>query len=134
MLFYESGKEWKDYTVTLKFESDKWFPPPANSCAAVWVRYKGVDDAYTVHFDGNGNVSVISCEQGGKGRVIARTAAGAEVIKDGKPWLVSVRGEEIVVAHEGRRYLEVHDGTHREGTVGVESIHIPMRFGAVEVR
>ena len=134
VLFYEPGMAWRDYTVTLRFESDKWFSPPANSCAAVWVRYKGVDDAYSVNFDGNGNVSVISCEPGGKGRVIVRTAAGAEVIKDGKPWTVRVRGEEIVVEHEGRRYLEVHDGTHREGTVGLESIHIPMRFSGVEVR
>jgi hypothetical protein len=134
VLFYEPGMAWRDYEVRVRFESDKWFPPPANSCAAVWVRYKGVDDAYCVNFDGNGNVSVISCEQGGKGRVIVRTAAGPEVVKDGKPWTVRVRGEEMVVEHEGRRYLEVHDGTHREGTVGLESIHIPMRFSGVEVK
>ena len=134
VLYYEPGMDWRDYEVQVRFESDRWFPPPANSCAALWVRYKGVDDAYCVNFDGNGNVSVISCEQGGKGRVIVRTAAGAEVIKDGKPWTVLVRGEEIVVEHEGRRYLEVHDGTHREGTVGLESIHIPMTFSGVEVR
>lgn len=134
VLFYEPGKAWRDYEVRVRFESDKWFPPPANSCAALWVRYKGVDDSYCVNFDGNGNVSVISCEQGGKGRVIARTAAGAEVVKDGKPWTVRVRGEEIVVEHEGRRYLEVHDGMHREGTVGLESIHIPVTFSGVEVR
>lgn len=134
VLFYEPGKAWTDYTATVKFESDAWFTPPANSCAALWLRYKGVDDAYCVHFDGNGNVSVISCEPGGKGRVIARTAAGSEVVKDGKPWTVRAKGEEIVVEHEGRRYLEVHDGTHREGTVGVESIHIPMRFKDVEIR
>ncbi|MBP5787477.1 MAG: hypothetical protein J6Y19_06655, partial [Kiritimatiellae bacterium] len=134
VLYYEPGMAWRDYAVTLRFESDRWFPPPANSCAALWVRYKGVDDAYSVNFDGNGNVSVISCEQGGKGRVIARTAAGEEVIKDGKPWMVRAKGEEIVVEHEGRCYLEVHDGTHREGTVGLESIHIPMKFSGVKVQ
>jgi len=134
VLFYEPGMAWRDYEVRVRFESGEWFPPPANSCAAVWVRYKGVDDAYSVNFDGNGNVSVISCEPGGKGRVIVRTAAGPEVVKDGKPWTVRARGEELVVEHEGRRYLEVHDGTHREGTVGLESIHIPMRFKDVEIR
>lgn len=134
VLFYEPGMAWRDYEVRVRFESGEWFPPPANSCAAVWVRYKGVDDAYSVNFDGNGNVSVISCERGGKGRVIVRTAAGPEVVKDGKPWTVRVRGEELVVEHEGRRYLEVHDGTHREGTVGLESIHIPMAFSGMEVR
>ncbi len=133
VLFHEPGMEWRNYEVRVQFESDKWFPPPANSCAALWVRYKGVDDAYCIHFDGNGNLSVISCEQGGKGRVIARTATGPEVIKDGKPWSVHVRGEEIVVVHEGRRYLEVHDGTHSEGPVGLESIHIPVAFSGMEV-
>ncbi|MBP5786314.1 MAG: LamG domain-containing protein, partial [Kiritimatiellae bacterium] len=133
VLYYDPGMAWRDYEVRMRFESDKWFPPPANSCAALWVRYKGVDDAYCVNFDGNGNLSVISCEQGGKGRVIVRTAVGAEVIKDGRPWTVRVRGEEIVVEHEGRRYLEVHDGAHREGTVGLESIHIPMTFSGVEI-
>ncbi len=36
--------------------------------------------------------------------------------------------------HGDKRMLEVRDGTHREGTVGMESIHIPMKFSDVQVK
>lgn len=133
-LFYGPGMTWKDYEVTLRFESDKWFPPPANSGAELYVRYKRVDDAFRLDWNGNGYLSVISCEAGGRERAIARVPVGAETIRDGKPWTVRVRGDEIVVEHEGKRQLEVHDSMHREGTVGLESIHIPVKFGGLEVR
>ena len=133
VLFYEPGKAWRDYEVRVRFESDQWFAPPANSGAELYFRYKGVDDAYRVDWNGNGYLQVISCETGGE-RIMVRVPVGPEVIRDGKPWSLRLRGEEIAVDHEGKRVLELRDGTHREGTVGLESIHIPMRFGGVEVK
>ena len=133
VLFYEPGKAWTDYEVKVRFESDQWFAPPANSGAELYFRYKGTDDAYRVDWNGNGYLQVISCEKGGE-RIIVRVPVGPEVIRDGQPWSVGVQGEEIAIDHEGKRVLELRDGTHREGTVGLESIHIPVRFGGLEVR
>jgi hypothetical protein len=133
VLFYEPGKAWRDYQVKVRFESDQWFDPPANSGAELYFRYKGVDDAYRVDWNGNGYLQVISCEKDGE-RIIVRIPVGTEAIRDGKPWSVRVKGEEIAIDHEGKRVLELRDGTHCEGTVGLESIHIPMTFGGLEVR
>ena len=133
VLFYEPGKEWTDYEVTFRFESDAWFAPPANSCAVLYVRYKSTTDSYRVDWNGNGYLSVIGREATGE-RLIARTALGNDVIRDGKPWSVRLTGEKIVVEHEGKRCLEVHDATHRCGTVGLESIHIPVKFSGLEVK
>ncbi len=133
VLFYEPGKKWRDYAVKVRFESDAWFVPPSRSAAEVWVRCKGVDEAYRVEWCGAGDMAVIIREGAGKERTLARASVPVDVVRDGKPWTVRVRGSQITVEHEGRFYLEVNDPTYREGSVGVESIHIPVSFDALEV-
>ena len=136
VLFYEPGKAWTDYTATVRFESDQWFAPPMRSSAWLYFRYHGVDDSFVVQWDGEGDISLVSLEKGrqGKERVLSRIPVDRAIILDGKPWSVKVRGEEIEVWHEGKRYLFATDGAHPSGTVGVESVHIPMRFSGLEVR
>lgn len=133
VLFYEPGKKWRDYAVKVRFESDAWFVPPSRSAAEVWVRCKGVDEAYRVEWCGAGDMAVIIREGAGRERTLARASVPVDVVRDGKPWTVRVRGSQITVEHEGRFYLEVNDPTYREGSVGVESIHIPVSFDALEV-
>ena len=133
VLFYEPGMKWRDYAVKVRFESDAWFVPPSRSAAEVWVRCKGVDEAYRVEWCGAGDMAVIIREGAGKERTLARASVPVDVVRDGKPWTVRVRGSQITVEHEGRFYLEVNDPTYREGSVGVESIHIPVSFDALEV-
>ena len=134
VLYYEPGMAWKDYEMRVKFESDKWLLPPGTSAAAVYVRYKGVDDAYRVSWTGDGTLILDSCEAGGKLRLLASREMPVETVKDGLEWRVKVQGEVISVWHGDKRVLEVRDGTHCEGTVGVESIHIPMKFSDVQVK
>ena len=125
---------WKDYEMRVKVESDKWLIPPGTSAAAAYVRYKGVDDAYRVTWTGDGTLILDSCEAGGQLRLLASREMPVEMVKDGLEWRVKVQEEVISVWHGDKRMLEVRDGTHREGTVGVESIHIPMRFSDVQVK
>lgn len=132
VLFYEPGMEWTDYEVTFRFESDAWFAPPANSGAELYVRYRGTTDAYRLDWNGNGYLSAIDCGTAGE-RTIVRTFLGEEAVRDGKPWVVRMRGDEMTVWHEGKQYLAWHDKTHRRGTVGLESIHIPVAFSGLEV-
>lgn len=135
VLFYEPGMEWKDYEVTFRFESDKWLQPPANSAAAVYFRYKSVEEAYSIAFDGFGQIWLSSQEKGVKGgRVLALVPMARETILDGKPWTIKAKGKEIELWHEGKRVVYVTDTAHESGTVGIESIHIPMKFGGLEVR
>lgn len=136
VLFYEPGKAWTDYTATVRFESDQWFAPPMRSSAWLYFRYHGVDDSYVVYWDGAGDVTLSSLEKErqGKERILSRTPVDRAILLDGKPWSVKVRGEEIEVWHEGKRYLFATDGAHPSGTVGVESVHIAMRFSGLEVR
>lgn len=135
VLFYEPGMAWKDYEVTFRFESDNWLQPPANSAAAVYFRYKSVEEAYSVQFDGFGQIWVNSHEKGKKeGRLLAWIPMARETILDGKPWTVKAQGNKIELWHEGKRVVYVTDTAHEAGTVGIESIHIPMKFGELEVR
>ena len=136
VLFYEPGKEWTDYEVTFRFESDAWLAPPANSCAVLYFRYHATDDAYSLWLDGKGRLTVVSLDKGcgNRQRLLARVPLDVSVVKDGKPWTVKVHEENIEVWHEGQRLLWTTDKAHRSGTVGLESVHIPMRFSGVEVR
>lgn len=136
VLFYEPGMAWSDYEVTFCFESGAWFTPPMRSSAVLYFRYRGVDDSYSLWLDGAGDLSLISLDKGhgGKQRILSRMPLDGEVIRDGKPWTVKVHGEEIEVWHEGKRLLYATDWAHPKGTVGLESVHIPMKFGGLEVR
>lgn len=136
VLFYEPGKAWTDYEATVRFESGSWFTPPMRSSAVLYFRYRGVDDSYSLWLDGAGDLSLISLdkERRGRQRILARTPVDRATVLDGKPWTVKVRGEEIEVWHGGKRYLFATDGAHPSGTVGVESVHIPMRFSGLEAR
>lgn len=136
VLFYEPGMEWQDYEVTFRFESDAWFPPPANSCAVLYFRYHATDDAYSLWLDGKGRLTVVSMDKGcgNHQRLLARVPLDVSVVKDGKPWTVKVHEENIEVWHEGQRLLWTTDKAHRSGTVGLESVHIPMTFSGVEVK
>lgn len=135
VLFYEPGMCWRDCAATVRFESDAWFSPPANSCAALYLRYRGIADTYRIEWDGNGTLTLKSCTAPGASgeRILARLPIDPAVVRDGQPWTVSVKGDSITVEHLGKRFLEVSDSSHREGTIGLESIHIPMHFRALEV-
>lgn len=136
VLYYNPGKEWTDYEVRLRFESDKWFTPPMNSGAVLYIRYKGLEDSYCVVWNGAGGLDISSCEAGGGGvgRVLATRELSPEIIKDGLEWRVRVQGDEITVWHADKRMLLLRDDTHKSGTIGLESIHIPMAFSSVEVK
>lgn len=135
VLFYEPGTEWTDYEVKFRFESDAWFAPPANSCAVLYFRYRALDDTYSLWLDGKGRLTVVSMDKGcgNRQRLLARVPLDTAVVKDGKPWTVKVHGENIEVWHEGQRLLWTTDREHRNGTVGLESVHIPMAFSGVSV-
>lgn len=136
VLYYDPGKEWTDYEVRLRFESDKWFTPPMNSAAVLYIRYKGLEDSYCVVWNGAGGLDISSCEAGGGGvgRVLATRELSPEIIKDGLEWRVCVHGDEITVWHADKRMLLLRDDTHKSGTIGLESVHIPMTFSDVEVQ
>ena len=136
VLFYEPGMEWTDYEATFRFKSGAWFQPPMRSSAVLYFRYRGVDDSYSVWMDGAGDLSLISLDKERRGgqRILARVPLDVSVVRDGKPWTVKVHGENIEVWHEGQRLLWATDRAHRSGTVGLESVHIPMRFSEVDVR
>ena len=135
VLFYEPGMAWTDYEVTFRFESDAWLAPPANSCAVLYFRYRATDDTYSLWLDGKGRLTVVSMDKGcgNRQRLLARVPLDTAVVKDGKPWTVKVHGENIEVWHEGQRLLWTTDRAHRSGTVGLESVHIPMAFSGVSV-
>lgn len=134
VLYYDPGKEWTDYEVRLRFESDKWFTPPMSSAARVYVRYKGVDGGYCVNWNGSGALDIANCQADGSGPILASRELPPEIIKDGLEWRVRVRGDEITVWHADKRMLLLRDDTHKAGTIGLESSHIPMTFSNVEVQ
>lgn len=136
VLFYEPGMEWTDYEVTVRFKSDSWFTPPTRSAARFYFRYHGLDDSYVLIIDGAGDLLLESAEKEnvGKPRVLAQILIPSETVRDEKPWTVKVLGEKIEIWHEGKRVLWCTDHAHSSGTIGMESIHIPMRFDGVEVR
>lgn len=136
VLFYEPGMEWTDYEVTVRFESDSWFTPPARSAARLYIRYHGVDDAYELIWDGAGDLTLSSKDKNHPelGLVLAQIMIPPETVRDGKPWTVKARGEKIEIWHEGKRILLCTDRAHMSGTIGLESGHIPMRFDGIEVR
>lgn len=136
VLYYEPGMDWADYEVTFRFESESWFRPPANSCAVLYFRYHATDDAYSLWLDGKGRLTVVSLDKGcgNRQRLLARVPLDVAVVKDEKPWTVKVHEENIEVWHEGQRLLWTTDKAHRTGTVGLESVHIPMKFSDVEVK
>lgn len=134
VLFYAPGQEWRNYTATFRCESSAWMVPPARSAAVLYFRYRGVDDTYTFWVDGAGDIALISSEKGKSGRLIVRVPVSPEIIRDGKPWTVRVKGDEIEVWHEGVRWLQATDSAHPSGTVGLESVHIPMKFSGVSVK
>lgn len=136
VLFYEPGKAWTDYEVTVRFESDSWFTPPARSAARLYIRYHGVDDAYELIWDGAGDLTLSSKDKNHPelGLVLAQIMIPPETVRDGKPWTVKARGEKIEIWHEGKRILLCTDRAHMSGTIGLESGHIPMRFDGIEVR
>lgn len=136
VLFYEPGMEWTDYEMTIRFESDAWLTPPARSSAVFYFRYHGADDTYLICWDGAGDLLLESRDKDnfGKRRTLAQILVSPETIRDGKPWTVKVRGENLEIWHEGKCVLRGTDRAHTSGTIGLESVHIPMRFDGVEVR
>lgn len=134
VLFYEPGMEWTDYEMTFRFESDSWLTPPSRSAARLYFRYHGLDDAYELLWDGAGDLTLTSKEKESKSHILAAIPIPPETIRDGKPWTVKACGEKIEIWHEGKRVLWSTDHTHTSGTIGVESVHIPMRFDAVKVQ
>ena len=133
VLSYDPGRAWRDYLVAFTVESDSWFSPPSRSSAVLYFRYRSPSDAFSLWLDGAGDITLASLEAGEKQRILARVPVDPAVIRDGRPWTVTVRGEEIQVRHEGRCLLMATDPAHPVGTIGLESVHIPARFSAVSV-
>ena len=133
VLSYDPGRNWRDYLVTFTVESDSWYTPPARSSAVLYFRYHNPSDAFSLWLDSAGDITLASLEAGEKQRILARVPADPAVIRDGKPWTVTVRGEEIKVHHEGRCLLMATDPAHPTGTIGLESVHVPARFSSVHV-
>lgn len=133
VLSYAPGRNWRDYSATFRCESPSWMTPPSRSAAVLYFRYRGVDDTFSFWLDGAGDIALISFEKGRPLRLMARVPADPAIIRDGKPWTVKVKGDEIEVWHEGVRWLQTTDRAHPAGTVGVESVHVPMRFSEIRV-
>ena len=132
VLSYDPGREWRDYSATFTVESDSWFTYPMRSSAVLYFRYRGVTDSFSLWLDSAGDLTLSSQEARGS-RILARIPVESAVIRDGKPWTVTVRGDEIKVFHEGRCFLMASDPAHPRGTVGLEAVHIPARFSSLSV-
>jgi hypothetical protein len=132
VLSYDPGREWRDYSATFTVESDSWFTHPMRSSAVLYFRYRGVTDSFSLWLDSAGDLTLASQEARGS-RILARIPVESAVIRDGKPWTVTVRGDEIKVFHEGRCLLMASDPAHPRGTIGLEAVHIPARFSALSV-
>lgn len=132
VLSYDPGRDWRDYSATFTVESDSWFTHPMRSSAVLYFRYRGVSDSFFLCLDSAGDITLASNEASNT-RILARIPVESAIIRDGKPWTVTVRGEEIRVFHEGRCFLMATDPAHPAGTIGLESIHIPARFSSVSV-
>lgn len=133
VLSYDSGRKWTDYTVTFCVESDAWFTPPARSSCVLYFRYRGPGDSFSLWLEGAGDLTLASHEREGHQRILARIPVDPAVIRDGKPWTVTVRGDEIQVWHKGERLMYATDPAHPAGTIGLESVHIPARFTKLSV-
>ena len=133
VLSYDPGRKWTDYTVTFSVESDAWFTPPARSSCVLYFRYRGPGDSFSLWLEGAGDLTLASHEREGHQRILSRIPVDPAVIRDGKPWTVTVRGEEIQVWHEGKRLMFATDPAHPAGTIGLESVHIPARFTKLSV-
>lgn len=133
VLSYDPGRKWTDYTVTFSVESDAWFTPPARSSCVLYFRYLAPGDSFSLWLEGAGDLTLASHEREGHQRILARIPVEPSVIRDGKPWTVTVRGEEIEVWHEGARLMYATDPAHPAGTIGLESVHIPARFSGLSV-
>ncbi len=134
VLFYEPGLEWTDYSVTFRCESDEWLQPPGRSAAVLYFRFHNVEENYSFWLDGAGDITLISNEKGKDHRILARVSIAPEVIRDTKPWTVKIHGNTIEVWHRGKRLLLATDSVHPSGSVGLESVHIPMKFWHMDVR
>jgi hypothetical protein len=132
VLSYDPGRDWRDYSATFTVESDSWFTHPMRSSAVLYFRYRGVADSFALWLDSAGDLTLSSHEPGGS-RILARIPVEPAVIRDGRPWTVTVRGDEIKVFHEGRCLLMASDPAHPRGTVGLEAVHIPARFSSLSV-
>ena len=132
VLSYDPGRDWRDYSATFTVESDSWFTHPMRSSAVLYFRYRGVADSFALWLDSAGDLTLSSREPGGS-RILARIPVEPAVIRDGRPWTVTVRGDEIKVFHEGRCLLMASDPAHPRGTVGLEAVHIPARFSSLSV-
>lgn len=132
VLSYDPGREWRDYSATFTVESDSWFTHPMRSSAVLYFRYRGVADSFSLWLDSAGDLTLASQETN-TSRILARIPVEPAVIRDGKPWTVTVRGDEIKVFHEGRCLLMASDPAHPRGTVGLEAVHIPARFSSLSV-
>lgn len=133
VLSYDPGRAWRDYLVAFTVESDSWFSPPSRSSAVLYFRYRSPSDAFSLWLDGAGDITLASLEAGGRQRILARVPVDPDVIRDGRPWTVTVRGEEIQVRHEGRVLLIATDPAHPAGTIGLEAVHVPVRFSSISV-
>lgn len=134
VLFYAPGMEWTDYSATFRCKSDEWLQPPGRSAAVLYFRFRNVEENYSFWLDGAGDITLISNEKGRWHRILARMSVAPEIIRDTKPWTVKVHGHTIEIWHKGKRLLLASDSAHTSGTVGLESVHIPMDFWSMEVR
>jgi hypothetical protein len=132
VLSYDPGRDWRDYSATFTVESDSWFTHPMRSSAVLYFRYHNPSDSFSLCLDSAGDITLASNEASST-RILARIPIESAVIRDGKPWTVTIRGEEIKIHHEGRCLLMATDPAHPAGTIGLESIHIPARFSSVSV-
>lgn len=132
-LSYGPGKKWRDYSVTFRCESSAWASAPAGAAAVLYFRCRGVDDTYSLWLDGAGDIALISNDKTVQQRLLARVPVPAGIIRDGKPWTVKAEGEAMEVWHEGVRWLQATDRAHPSGTVGFESMGVPMKFSGVSV-
>ena len=108
-------------------------PPPARSSCVLYFRYRGPGDSFSLWLEGAGDLTLASHEREGHQRILSRIPVDTAVIRDGKPWTVTVRGEEIKVWHEGKCLLFATDPAHPAGTIGIESVHIPAYFTGLSV-
>lgn len=134
VLYYEPGMDWKDYSVTFRCKSNGWLSPPGRSAAVLYFRFRSAEETYSFWLDGAGDITLLSNDKSKEYRILARVSTALEVIRDGKPWTVTMNKNAIEVWHEGTRLLMATDSAHSSGTVGMESVHVPMKFSDVEVK
>ncbi len=131
-LYYLPGRSWRNYSFIADGHSKDWFTPPMRSTIRFYFRCRDVDNAYCLDLISTDEI-ILYIRENGQERELHPPVTGTGRVRNGKPWQITVYNDLIFVFQDGELILQVADSTFPEGTVGLESIHMPATFGPLDV-